>query len=243
MVSKVVATVCGLSPAASLLVVSNLAILFFIPLFFKLVRDDYGTRIGLCAVTALSFFPSSLFFSVGYTESLSLLLIVSFFLLLKRQRYLLAAIFAGLTLATRSTGIILLLPLLFEICRKHFRDLRRLVLTIIPCTIVATSGLWLYMIYLWARFGNSRAFMTNMRAWREGTAIGSELFQALTLQPFRHLRDVWDFGPDPNTLSPWFFLLFLFLLLFFRRWVTTPLLLYSFGVLFLPYVSLSGSVG
>ena len=243
MLSKVVSTVCGLSPAASLLVVSNLAILVVIPLFFKLVRDDYGTRSGLYAVTALCFFPTSLSFSVGYTESLSLLLIVSFFLLLKRQRYLFAAMLAGLTLATRSTGIVLLLPLLFEICRKYFRDWRRLVFTIIPCAILATSGLWLYMIYLWARFGRPFAFMTDMRAWREGTAIGSELFQAFTLQPFRHLRDIWAFGPDPNTLSPWFFLLFLFLLLLFRKWLTTPLLIYSLGVLLLPYVSLSGSVG
>lgn len=243
LISKAVATVLGVSEAAALLIVSSVSILFTALLFFKLVKDHYGEKVALYATAALCFFPASLFFSTGYTESLTLLLIVTFFLLLKRERYLLASIGAGLTLATRSTGIILCLPLLFELWCKRGRDLKRAIPLTAACLVLATSGLWLYMIYLWTVFGRPLAFITDMRAWREGTAIGSELFQAVTLQPFRHLADIWKFGPDPNTLSPWIFLLSLSLILCFRKWLPTALLVFALGVLLLPYFTLSGSVG
>ena len=241
--SKIVASVFGISEAAALLTVSNISILFTALLFFKLVKDEYGDEIGLYATTALCFFPTSLFFSAGYTESLTLLLIVTFFLLLKKGHFLPASIAAGCVMATRSTGIILCAPLLLELWRNRGRDLRRAIPLALTCVVLATSGLWLYMTYLWAAFGRPLAFTTDMRAWGEGTAIGSELFRAVTLQPFRHLIDIWQFGPDPNTLSPWIFLLSLSLIICFRKRLTTPLLVYALGVLLLPYFTLSSSVG
>ena len=243
LISKGVATVLGVSEAAALLVVSNVSLVLATLLLFKLIRDEYGDEIALYATAALYFFPTSLFFSAGYTESLALLLVVSFFSLLNKERYILASIAAGLTLATRSTGIILCLPLLFELWRKRGRDLKRAMPLTAACLVLATSGLWLYMIYLWAVFGRPLAFITDMRAWREGTAMGNELFQALTLQPFRHLADIWKFGPDPNTLSPWIFLLSVSIIICSRKRLTTLLFVYALGVLLLPYFTLSGSVG
>jgi len=242
LISKAVATVLGVSEAAALLIVANVAILITTLLFFKLVKDEYGDEIALYATAALCFFPASLFFSVGYTESLALLLIVTFFLLLKRERYLWASIAAGLTLATRSTGIVLCLPLLIEIWRRRGRNPGRAIPMAAACLTLATSGLWLYMIYLWAAFKSPFAFTTNVRAWM-GPLRASSLIEVCTLQPFRHLADVWKFGPDPNTLSPWIFLLALSLIICFRKRLTTSLFVYALGVLLLPYFTLSGSVG
>ena len=241
--SKIVASAFGISEAAALLTVSNISILLAALLFFKLVKDEYGHEIGFLATAALCLFPTSLFFSAGYTESLSLLLIATFFLLLKKGHFLPASIAAGCVMATRSTGIILCLPLLFEIWRQRRHDLRRAIPLAGACVVLATSGLWLYMTYLWAAFGRPLAFTTDTRAWGVGTAVGPELFRAVTLQPFRHLIDIWTFGPDPNTLSPWIFLLSLSLIIYFRKRLTTPLLVYALGVLLLPYFTLSGSVG
>ena len=243
LLSKGVSAVFGVSEAAALLIVSNVSILIATLLFFKLVRDDYGDHVALYATAALCFFPASLFFSTGYTESLTLLLIITFFLLLKKEHYLLASVAAGLTLATRSTGIVLCLPLLFEIWHKRGRNPKSAIRLTASCLVLATSGLCLYMVYLRAVFGRPLAFTTDTRAWRVGTAIGNELFAALTLQPFRHLADIWKFGPDPNTLSPWIFLLSLSLIICFRKRLTTSLLVYALGVLLLPYSTLSSSVG
>jgi Gpi18-like mannosyltransferase len=242
LVSKVVATVLGVSEAAALLIVSNVAILIATLLLFKLVKDNHGAEVALYAIAAWAFFPTSLFFSTAYTESLTLLLIVTFFLLLQKERFVFAAIAAGLTLATRSTGIILCLPLVFELWRKRGTNPKRLALKAALCTVLATSGLWLYMIYLWAAFHSPFAFAMNERAW-VGKTSGTDLIRVLTLQPFRHLADVWTFGPDPNTLSPWLFLLFLFLILCFRKWLSTPFLVYAAGVLLLPYFTFSGKTG
>src|SRR6266446_5343612 len=241
--SKLVASAFGISAAAALLTVSNLSILLTALLFYKLVKDEYGHEVGLLATAALCLFPTSLFFSAGYTESLSLLLIATFFLLLKKGHFLPASIAAGCVMATRSTGIILCAPLLLELWRNRGREARRAIPLALTCVVLATSGLWLYMIYLWAAFGRPLAFTTDMQAWGEGTAIGTELFRAVTLQPFRHLADIWKFGPDPNTLSPWIFLLSLSLIICFRKRLTTSLLIYALGVLLLPYFTLSGSVG
>ena len=112
----------------------------------------------------------------------------------------------------------------------------------VPCLILATSGLWLYMIYLWAAFDRPLTVMTSHRAWH-GSGSWNELLRVLTLQPFQHLADIWTAGPFPSTLAPWFFLLFVFLLVFFRKLLPPSYMLYTLGVLLMPYLIGSGNVG
>ncbi|HKR61642.1 MAG TPA: mannosyltransferase family protein, partial [Pyrinomonadaceae bacterium] len=243
LVARAVASVLNISEAAALLIVSNVAIIVAVPLLFKLIRQSYGDQVAFYAVAGLCFFPSSLFFSAGYTESLALLLIVSFFLLLNKERYVLAALLAGLAVATRSTGLLLSIPLSIEIWRKYSRDPKQLVRVAVPCLLLATSGMWLYMIYLWARFDSPLAFVKGTRAWISGAAIEGGLFGVLTLQPFYHLGEIFKFGPNPNTLSSWFFILFVALLIAFRKRLPFPLWIYSIGALLLPYLTISGDVG
>lgn len=234
---------------ASLLIVSNLSILIAIPLAFKLFKSAYGDEAALYAIGLLSFFPTALFFSVGYTESLVLLLIVVFFLLLRAERYFPAAACAGLASATRSTGLVLMLPLACELWRKFSKDYRRLFLYESICLALASSGLVLYMLYLWSSFHNPLAFITATRAWnpstpnRLGYLGGGDFFQELTLQPFKHLLDVWEEGATPAALSPWFFLSFLLLTLCFRKRLPVSFTLYALGVLFLPYFTVAASLG
>lgn len=243
LISNTVANVLNISEAASLIIVSNVSIFLAVPLLFKLVRENHGDQVAFYAVAAICFFPGSLFFSAGYTESLALLLIVGFFLLLKQQRYLLAAGLAGLTTATRSTGLLLVLPLAIELWRKYSGEPKRLARLAAPCLFLATSGMWLYLIYLWASFNSPFAFVRNTRAWKSGAATEGGLFGVLTLQPLRHLGDILKFGPDPNTLSSWFFLIFITLLIVFRKWLPLPLWIYSIGAFLLPYFTISGDVG
>lgn len=230
----------GINEYASLLIVANLAILIAIPLFYRLLEEDYGREVALYALVLLCLFPASLFFSAGYSESLAFLLIVSFFLLLKREHYLLAASCAGLATATRSTAIVLLAALAWELLRKFSKNPKRLAVYTVSCVAIATSGLWLYMIYLWAAFNHPLAFMTNQSAWRLGPGAGSNLFQVLTLQPFRALADIFQSGPTPTALEPWFYLLAVCLLLFFRKILSGPYFVFALANLLLPYLTLSG---
>ena len=94
----------GLTPSDAMLLVSNVAGLSAIVVLFKLVREEFGDQLALATTALLSFFPTSVLLSAGYTEPLELLLIVSFFLALKRKHYLSAALLAGLAVADSING-------------------------------------------------------------------------------------------------------------------------------------------
>lgn len=224
---------------AAVLIISNLCILIAAPLFFKLVREDYGEEVAVGSLALLSLFPTAMFFSAGYAESLAFLLIVAFFLLLKRERFLWASVCCGLAMATRFTNLVCLLPLAWELRRRFSGDWKKLALKTVLCMTVATSGLWLYMLYLWAAFRSPLAFLTGQHAWQGGETSGN-LIRALTLQPFAYLAGIWHQGPNPNTLDPWFFLLFLFTVLIFRKKISVPYLLYALGLLLVPYITRTG---
>jgi hypothetical protein len=232
-------TVIGFSYAAAALLIPNIAIIAAIIVLTKLISELYEGETALISVAFLSFFPASLFFSAGYTESLAFLFIVCFFFYLIRGRFLVAACFAGLCFATRSTGLVLIAPLVWEMAGRYWRtDRRRFFLQGLLCMIIATAGLWLYMIYLWFAFRAPFAFMTAQAAWSVGNVFGNPWL----LQPFvRAAIDArWhiQYGIlDFNSLSLVLFLIFVVVIIAFRRKMSAPLLLFSAGVLLLPYLT------
>lgn len=229
LVSRLLSSVFHVEGYISLLIVSNVAACLAVLLFFKLVREQFDDDIALLAVAFLSFFPTSVFFSAGYTESLSLLLILSFFLLIKRRHFVLAALAAGLATASRSSGLVLLPVLLWELWQRFAGDRRRLLAYAIPCTVLAVSGLSIYVLYMWSAFGNPLAFVSAQGAWNGDTSLGERLVTALTLRPLRH----------PST-GGWYFIGFL--LLAAASWWRLPSswVLFAVGILLLPYLTLSG---
>jgi 4-amino-4-deoxy-L-arabinose transferase-like glycosyltransferase len=235
MLARGLAVIGGIAPADSLLLVSNVAGLLAIVVLFKLVREEFGDRLALTTTALLSFFPTSVLLSAGYTEPLELLLIVSFFLILKRKRYLLAALLAGLAVADRSTGVVLLPVLLCEMWLN--RDQKPFLAVLLPCILVATSGMWLFMIYLWSSFGDPLAFLEGQAAFHRGTTLVTRLVAALQFEPFsRMILNDWN----PWGQDSWFTLLFIGLIVvgWFRlRFSWT---LFAMGALLLPYLTLSG---
>lgn len=235
-------TFLGASPEVAVVVVSNLLFVAGVFLFFKLIREDYGDEVGLVSVATLCFFPTSVFFSAGYTESLALVLITACFLLMKRKHFVLASTFIGLAVGTRLMSLVLVPPLLWELWRELAPNKKRLLLTAATTLILATSGLWLYVIYLWAAFNRPLAIVTSKRAWH-GSGSPNELAEVLTLQTFRHLADIWRDGPIPETVAPWIFVLFIALLIAFGRRLSGSYALYAAGGLLMPYVLASGNRG
>jgi mannosyltransferase PIG-V len=238
-------TLIGFSYPAAAVLVPNVAIIFAVILLTKLIDELYDAETALISVAFLAFFPASLFFSAAYTESLALLFVVCFFLYLVRGRFLIAAGFAGLCFATRSTGLVLIAPLVWEIANRYWRtNRRRFFGEGSLCVIIATAGLWLYMIYLWIAFRAPFAFITAQAAWNAGNVFGSPFL----LQPFvraasdarYHLQHAIL---DTNSLSLVLFLIFASVIIAFRKQMSAAMILFSVGVLLLPYFTRSGSVG
>jgi hypothetical protein len=234
--SRLVSEISGIEVFDSMLLVANLATLAAVLLLFKLVREGFDDRTALATVAMISFFPSSIFLSAGYTEPLALLLMVSFFLAVTRQRFFAAAVLAGLAVATRSSGIVLCPVLLWELWRC--RSPKQFLIEAIPLSIVATSGLWLYVIYLGVAFGHPMAFSDGQAAFHENTTMPARLASALLLEPFRkiNLTDI-----SPAGLDQWFTLIFIALIV--RCWftpVSRAMTLFAAMVLALPYLTLCG---
>ena len=160
----------------------------------------------------------------------------AFFLSLARERFLMAAVFAGLATATRSSGIVLLPVLLWELGRFH--PPRRFLIEAIALSILATAGLWLYALYLGLAFGHPLAFADGQAAFHESTTLMARLVSALTLQPLGriNLTDI-----SPAGLDQWFTLIGIALIM--RAWfigISLGWILFSILLLALPYVTLSG---
>jgi len=230
-----VADVTGLPTTDALLIVANLASLAAVLLLFKLVRDEFGDRIALLTVALLSFYPASMFLSAGYTEPLVLLLIVACFLMLRQQRFFAAAVFAGLAAGTRSTGVMLLPVILFELWRH--RGLKLFVRDVVPLSLLSTAGLWLHMIYLDAAFGRPFLFSEALSAYHGGTTLTGRLIGALTMQPIRALNLM---EATPAGLDRWIFLIAIVLIV--RAWFRLDLAMTLFALLvvLLPYLTVSG---
>ena len=211
MLSRITAAVLRIEIHDALLLVANLAAVAAILMLFKLVRERFDDRTAYTTVAMISFFPASIFLSAGYTEPLALLLMVCFFHALGRQHFLAAAALAGLAVLTRSSGIVLCPVLLWELwrCRSH----RRFLIEAVPLAIISTSGLWLYMLYLAATFGNPMAFSDGQAAFHDNTSMLARLAAALRLEPLRHinLADI-----SPAGLDAWFMLIFVGLIV--RAW-------------------------
>jgi Gpi18-like mannosyltransferase len=165
-----------------------------------------------------------------------LLLVVSFFLAVSRERFVAAALLAGLAAATRSSGLLLFPVLLWELWRC--RPPKRFLLEAVPLSIVATSGLWLYVIYLGLAFGHPMAFAEGQAAFHENTTLPARLLSALALEPFGKINLI---DLSPACLDQWFTLMFIALIV--HSWfagIGRGMTLFAALVLALPYVTLCG---
>jgi hypothetical protein len=77
----------------------------------RLLRLDFDESTVRTTVFLIAFFPVAFFLSSVYTESLYLLVSVGALYAARRERWVLAGACGGLTAATRSDGILLLVPL------------------------------------------------------------------------------------------------------------------------------------
>jgi hypothetical protein len=149
----------GALPAA--LIVSNAAMIGALTMLYRLVERDFGRGLADRTTWYLIAFPTAFFLSVGYNESLFLLLSVSCLYLLRDGRWLVAGLVGGLAAATRSVGLLLLVPFCYEYLRQRGRrpGLDALSGVFIP------AGLAAFMLYTWARFDDALAFSHAQRHW------------------------------------------------------------------------------
>lgn len=126
LLERALAPLTGGSAEVAGLVVANAASLGAFALLRLLVARDLGVRVARLTLVYLALFPTSMFLAAAYTEALFLLLAVAAFVALRSERWLLAGLLAALATLTRTTGLVLLLPLAltaYTALRPRWREL------------------------------------------------------------------------------------------------------------------------
>ena len=151
---------------------------------FRLARAELGPRVALWSVVFISVFPTALFFQAVYSESPFLLFTLLAFWWARGSRWPLACLAGFLAVLTRSTGLVVLLPLALM-----WWEQRRGVVVRLPggprvfapaesparaSRPAAASWLWLllvpaglaaYMTFLWLVFRRALLFSSVQVAW------------------------------------------------------------------------------
>jgi hypothetical protein len=106
------------SPETAGVLVSHLAFLGALLVLHRLVRDRYGEEIATRSIWLLALSPVAFFFSAFYTEALFLFLSVSAIWLARTSRWTWAAPVLGLAALTRSTGVLVAVPVGLALIRR-----------------------------------------------------------------------------------------------------------------------------
>ncbi len=109
-------------------------------------------------------FPTSYYFTIGYTESLFLLITTSALYAYRSKNYIVAGILAMLASATRVQGVTLLAFFLIDIFFSYRKD-RTLDKMKLVSVVLSVVGIGAYAFYLWREFGDPIAFITVQKNW------------------------------------------------------------------------------
>jgi Mannosyltransferase (PIG-V) len=145
---------------AAAYLVSLAAFLGALMLLYRLTELELGRPLARPTLVLLAVFPAALYFGAPYSESLFLLLAVGAFYAARTDRWAWAGVCAGLASATRSAGLLLLLPLaLIWWTSRPRRALDAAWLALAPAGVAAYAA-WLGLVE-----GDALRFLDVQEAW------------------------------------------------------------------------------
>jgi hypothetical protein len=232
--------------------ISLLFLPFALYFIYHIALEVWDESVARGTVLILAFFPTTFFLNAAYTESLFLALSAgSVWAMRVRKDLLLACVLAGFAAATRNVGIFLVVPLMYEWIKDVERFRWRGVYL-----LLAPGGLFVYMVYLWVRFGDPLLFYTAQESWgRHATGpldTASRAWGAAVEGASRLLDpDLWAHPPLSNAANQLagasnffnlgFFVFAMVVLLAGSRYL--PLSLTVYGLLLVAPAALFGTPG
>jgi hypothetical protein len=166
---RAAATPFGASPGALLIASYGVALAAFfaaLVLLHRLVSLELGRPLARPVLLLLAVFPAALYFGAPYSESLFLLLAVAAFYAARTERWAWAGLAAAGAAATRSAGVLLLLPLamLWWTSRPRRRS-------DVAWLLLGPLGLAAYAAFLGLSEGDAWRFLDVQDAWSRELAI------------------------------------------------------------------------
>ncbi len=179
------------------MLISNGALLGMLFVLYQLAVDSGGEQVARRTLLYLCIFPTAFFFFVAYNESLFLLCVTGAFLALRRQRWWVAGLLGLFATLTRSAGILLVIPYLYELWQARESLVvkgRTLVFAVAPIVLIPL-GILLYSLYCWKMTGNPLIFASVQYHWARHLSwpwvgIWQALFEFFWNQPFGSFNEV-----------------------------------------------------
>lgn len=225
------------------MLISNGALLGTLFILYQLAVEAEGEQVAQRTLLYLCIFPTAFFFFAPYNESLFLLFVTGSFLAMRRQSWWLAGLLGGLAALTRSAGVLLALPYLYEVWAsqigfatgtERWQALRKT----LPILLIPV-GVLLYCIYCWYTQGDPLAFASVQSHWGRYltwplAGIVKSIGEVVTL-PFGSFFEVHNVLDLSATLG--------FIMLAIFGWRTLRLSYNLWTILLIIYVLLSPSIG
>ena len=187
------------------LIVSNIALLVLLVVMYQLVKEDFDQQSAHRAVLYISIFPTAFFLAAAYTESLFLCLAILSFYQMRHGKWWFAGIFGLLASLTRSDGLLLVIPFVWEYLYQHQFQLKKIQGGILASSLIP-AGTALFALYCWHRFGDPLAFshVQALPGWDRhlrfpgiGIVLDIQLIQSTgTMLNYVSLRNMLDLVAD-----------------------------------------------
>ena len=214
----------------TLLVLANVFFILTVLVLFDLVRREWNDETALVAVAGVSFFPSTVFLSAGYAESLFLLLTLITFRYLYDGKMWSAAFFSGLASASRPLGFLLALSVVVDAILRVRNHSGRTLIRSLLLGLVSVWGLLGYAGYLGLTFGHPLMFASAQFHWHS-----QQVEPIWGHMPWRIAQSVVTSGSWEAMVNGIFFLSFTVLTFMGVRLLPARYTVFSIGVLCLLY--------
>jgi Gpi18-like mannosyltransferase len=242
----------GFTPSLSLLIVTSLAGIALIYFFVILARYDLPSTDAAFALILFAFAPMAFIIFAPYSEGLFLLAAVLCMVFIRQKKWWLAGLMGGLAALTRQQGIILFIPMGWELwenadrsvinIRKQWREW--LSLALIPI------GLFLWLGYRTLFLNDMHVNLTNFQEFLYSTAISPSATKVVPMQqfvwPWLTLKNMFTKLITQADVDVWvnFIAAFIFLILLALAWRKMRLSyrLYSLLITIVSFSYYTGSI-
>ncbi|WP_198853709.1 glycosyltransferase family 39 protein [Alicyclobacillus sp. SO9] len=152
-------SITQISYTTSATLLANAAYAVSTVLFYRLTKEWFSKDVAWRALWLLAVIPAGLFFNVDYTESITLLSLLSFFYFLQKDKWYIAMISGFVAAGTHDLGVLLTIPALIHWRVTSGTRKQLLSIGLIPLSLLS------YMSFLFVHFGNPIAFVYAQQAW------------------------------------------------------------------------------
>jgi len=173
---RAVGTLLGGQWLLAALIVSNLAALGCYVLLYRMVAREFGEGTARDALVWLAIFPTGFFLFAGYTEALFLLAVLLALQSAPDGHWARAGLANAVAMLTRAPGVMLVIPLLFELVMQ-FRQGKARVRHFLIFGATSSVGM-AFWVYLFVMFGDANVWARGFSFWRITGLPGQNIVMA-----------------------------------------------------------------